>query len=407
MRDDESRPPAAFEGDFDTVSRDEAVHHAPIHLPVLDEKSKGLEPKLKKPLTRKPIFWIGIVILIAVLIGAFLYWQSARQWESTDDAFVDAHIVRVAPQVAGLLTEVAAVDNAHVNPGDLLAVIDAAGPTATLKQAEAELLQSKASLAQAEAQRQQQLASVAASQATTRQQLANIGVPAADAEKARRDLARYLEAQRANPAAVAGITIDQARAAAQQADAQIAAARAGAANAGANTSVSQRQVNAAEATVRAQRANVAANEAKVASANVTIHNLKLYAPVAGHIANRTVNVGSYVAPGTQIMAVVPDTIWVTANFKETQLAHMRKGQKVEIKVDSLPSVTFDGHVESFQYGAGQAFQLLPSENATGNYVKVVQRIPVRLVFDTGDNRPNPLDYPIGPGMSVSPRVKVR
>lgn len=403
MRDDEPRPANAFEGDLDPAAHDEAAHRPPIHLPVLDEKSRGLEPKPKKPLTKKPIFWIGLLVLAAVLIGAFFWWQSARQWELTDDAFVDAHIVRVAPQVSGLLTQVPAIDNAHVKPGDLLAVIDAAGPTSTLKQAEAELLQSEASLAQARAQRAQQLASVAAAQATARQQLANIGVPLADAEKARRDLARYLEAKRANPAAVAGITIDQARAASQQADAQIAAARAGAANAGANTAVSQRQIGAIDATIRAQSANVAANEAKVASANVTIHNLKLYAPVAGHIASRTVNVGSYVAPGTQIMAVVPDAIWVTANFKETQLAHMRVGQHVEIKVDALPSVTFEGHVDSFQYGAGQAFQLLPPENATGNYVKVVQRIPVKIVFD----KPDPAQFPIGPGMSVSPRVKVR
>ncbi len=403
MRDDEPRQPTVFEGDIDPAARDEAARHAPISLPVLDEKSKGLEPKPKKPLTKKPIFWIGMVVLIALLVGAFLYWQSARQWESTDDAFVDAHIVRVAPQVAGILTQVPAVDNAHVRPGDLLAVIEGAAPTATLQQAQADLAQANGALAQAQAQREQALASVAASQATTRQQLANIGVPLADAEKARRDLARYLEAQRANPAAVAGITIDQARAAAQQADAQIAAARAQAANAGANASVSQRQVRAAEAAIRAQRANVAANEAKVASANVTINNLKLYAPVAGHVANRTVNVGSYVAPGTQIMAVVPDAIWVTANFKETQLAHMRIGQKVEIKVDALPSVKFDGHVDSFQRGAGQAFQLLPAENATGNFVKVVQRVAVRIVFD----KPDPAQFPIGPGMSVSPRVKVR
>ena len=353
MRDDEDRQRD------DAAVIEEAAHRPPIHLPVLDEKGKGLEakPKAKKPLTKRPIFWIGLLVLAAILIGGFLYWQSARQYESTDDAFVDAHIVRIAPQVSGLLTEVDAVDNGHVKPGDLLAVIDAAGPTATVQQAQADLLQSRAALAQAEAQREQALASVAASQATRQQQLANVGVPRADAEKARRDLQRYEYLRRIEPSAVAGVTIDQARAAAEQASAQTAAAQAGAANAGANTVVSQRQVRAADAAVRAQRANVAANEAKVASANVTIHNLKLYSPVAGTIANRTVNVGSYVSPGTQIMAVVPDAIWITANFKETQLKGMRIGQHVDIKVDSLPNTKFEGHVDSFQRGAGQAFQL--------------------------------------------------
>lgn len=403
MRDDEPRQPTDFEGDFDTSARDEAVRHAPISLPVLDDKAKGLEPKPKTPFRKRPIFWIALLVVAALLVGAFFYWQSARQWESTDDAFVDAHIVRVAPQVAGLLTQVPAVDNAHVKPGDLLAVIDPAGPTATLDQAKADLAQAEGALAQAEAQREQALASVAASQATARQQSANIGVPAVDAQKARRDLARYLEAQRANAAAVAGITIDQARAAAEQADAQSAAARAGAANAGANIEVARRQVRAAEAAIHAQRANVEANQAKVAAAQVTIGNLRLYAPVAGHVANRTVNVGSYVAPGTQIMAVVPDAIWVTANFKETQLANMRIGQHVELKVDALPSITFEGHVDSFQRGAGQAFQLLPPENATGNYVKVVQRVPVRINFEPQDLS----GCRMALGMSVSPRVTVR
>jgi membrane fusion protein (multidrug efflux system) len=144
----------------------------------------------------------------------------------------------------------------------------------------------------------------------------------------------------------------------------------------------------------------------VQQADVTIGNLRLTAPVSGQVVNRQVNLGSYVAPGAQLMAIVPDTMWITANFKETQLTLMRRGQPVEIRVDAFPGIKFVGHLDSIQRGAGQAFALLPPQNATGNYVKVVQRVPVRITFDL-KHGPDPRKYPIGPGMSVVPTVKVR
>ena len=131
--------------------------------------------------------------------------------------------------------------------------------------------------------------------------------------------------------------------------------------------------------------------------------LRITAPVNGQVVNRQVDVGSYVSPGQQLLAIVPDEMWVTANFKETQLKHMRIGQPAEIKIDAYPAVKFHGHVDSIQHGAGQAFALLPPQNATGNYVKVVQRVPVRILFDGSEWR----KYAIGPGMSVVPTVKVR
>jgi membrane fusion protein, multidrug efflux system len=138
-----------------------------------------------------------------------------------------------------------------------------------------------------------------------------------------------------------------------------------------------------------------------------VSDLRITAPVDGQVVNRQVNIGSYVGPGSQLMAIVPDRMWVTANFKETQLELMRIGQPVEIRVDAYPGVKFRGHVDSIQRGAGQAFALLPPQNATGNYVKVVQRVPVRIEFDRGRDDPDPRRYPIGPGMSVVPTVKVR
>jgi membrane fusion protein (multidrug efflux system) len=348
----------------------------------------------KKPsVFRKPLFWIILVCVIAaIVVGGFLYWQYARQYESTDDAFVDAHIVRIAPTVAGTLVQVADVDNRHVEAGRLLAVIEPTGPEAQLAEADANVKQAVAQLEQSRAQ-------VAAAEATREQSAAQAHGPIANAAKAAQDLARYAALLRLDPGAVAGQQLDAARAQARATAADAAAARGQISSAAANVSVALRQVGAA-------RALVEARQALVKQAKVTVGHVNLTAPVSGQVVNRQVNLGSYVGPGSQLMAIVPDKIWVTANFKETQLKDMRIGQSVSIKVDAFPQVEFAGHVDSIQRGAGQAFALLPPQNATGNYVKVVQRVPVRIEFDA-KNRPDPRKYPIGPGMSVVPTVKVR
>ncbi|RZM33934.1 MAG: HlyD family secretion protein [Sphingomonas sp.] len=352
------------------------------------------EAKADKPsVFKKPLFWIILIVVVgAAVIGGTLYWLHARQYESTDDAFVDTHIVRLAPQVAGTLVQVADIDNRHVEAGRLLAVIKASGRDAQVAEAQANEDQSRAQLAQAQAQ-------VTAAIASQQQAAAQARVPLAAAVKARQDLARYEALLRLDPNAVAGQQLDQARSTARQTAADAAAAREQVDTAAAQVSVARRQVGAARSVIDARRA-------QVAQANVAIGDLRLTAPVAGQVVNRQVNVGSYVAPGTQLMAIVPDKMWVTANFKETQLTLMKIGQPVEIHVDAYPDVEFRGHVDSVQRGAGQAFALLPPQNATGNYVKVVQRVPVRIVFDT-KNGPDPRRYPIGPGMSVVPTVKVR
>jgi membrane fusion protein (multidrug efflux system) len=352
-----------------------------------DNKGSG-----RKSLFRKPLFWIVLIVVVgALVVGGTLYYLHARQYESTDDAFVDAHIVRVAPQVGGTLVQVGDYDNRHVQAGRLLAVIQPNGPQAQLAQAQAGVVQAEAQVRQAQAQ-------VGAAQAPQAQQAAAARAPLAAADKARQDLARYLQLQRLDPAAVSGQQLDQARSQVRQAESDAAAAQRQIGNAAEQVRVARRQVQVA-------RAGIAAQRAQVDQANVTLGNLRLTAPVAGQVVNRQVNLGSYVGPGTQLMAIVPDTMWVTANFKETQLAHMRIGQGVTIKVDAFPDVTFVGHVDSVQRGAGQAFALLPPQNATGNYVKVVQRVPVRITFDIR-NGPDPRRYNIGPGMSVVPTVRV-
>lgn len=355
-----------------------------------NDDDKGDDEASGPPLYKRPIFWIiaGIVLVVAV-IGGTLWWLHARQYESTDDAFVDAHIVRLAPQVPGVLVWVAAADNRHVNPGDLLAVIEPSGPQAQQEQAQADVRQAAASIAQAQAQVQVARANSAKARADT------IATDAA-AIKAQRDLQRYQSLVALDRAAVASTQVDAARAEADSRAGQALSARRQSQAAGDDVRVAFEQVKAARAQYRAQ-------QARARQAAVTIGNLRLTASVAGQVVERSVNVGSYVAPGTQLMAIVPDQIWVTANFKETQLTLMRPGQHADIIVDAFPGVHFDGHVDSIERGAGQAFALLPPQNATGNYVKVVQRVPVRILFD----RPDPRRWAIGPGMSVSPRIKVR
>jgi membrane fusion protein (multidrug efflux system) len=346
----------------------------------------------KKPsVFKKPLFWVILIVVVGgLIVGGVLYWLHARQFESTDDAFVDTHIVRLAPQVAGTLVQVADIDNRHVEAGRLLAVIKASGRDAQVAEAQANESQARAQFAQAQAQ-------VTAAEAQRQQAAAQARVPMAAAVKAQQDLARYEALLRLDPSAVAGQQLDQARATARQTAADAAAAR---------EQIDTAQISVARKPVGAAKSVIDARRAQVEQANVTIGDLRLTAPVAGQVVNRSVNVGSYVAPGTQLMAIVPDTMWVTANFKETQLTLMKIGQPVDIHVDAYPGVDFKGHVDSIQRGAGQAFALLPPQNATGNYVKVVQRVPVRIVFDA-KNGPDPKRYPIGPGMSVVPTVKVR
>lgn len=357
------------------------------------QDGEGDGAKKKRSIFRSPFFWmVLLVVAIALGFGGTLYLAHARQYESTDDAFVDAHIVRVAPQIGGTLVQVANYDNRHVQAGTLLAVIQPNGPQAQLAQAQAGVKQAQAQVLQQQAQVQSALASEAQAAAQAR-------VPEANAIKAQQDLARYLQLQRLDPAAISGQQLDQARATARQTAADAAASRQSVRDAAAQVAVARRQVGASRAGVEAQRA-------QVQQANVTLGNLRLTASVAGQVVNRQVALGSYVGPGTQLMAIVPDNQWITANFKETQLAHMRIGQDVTIKVDAFPDITFRGHVDSVQRGAGQAFSLLPAQNATGNYVKVVQRVPVRITFDI-KNGPNPQSYAIGPGMSVVPTVKVQ
>jgi membrane fusion protein (multidrug efflux system) len=350
------------------------------------DKQEG--PK-KKGLRAHPRLLIAAGVGMAVtVVGALLWWLQARNFESTDDAFIDNHIVRLAPQIAGRVTAVLVTDNQAVQPGQLVATIDSAD-------VETRVAQASAQRAQAQAQVDNALAQIKVSQAAYAQARADISAAQAQADNAAADLVRYQRLLALNPLAVAQQQLDQARATARQTAAQRDAAVQAARD-------RVEQVTAARTQVEAGRDQVRATQAQLDEAGVNLGYTRIVAPIAGHVAQKTVAVGNYLTPGVQMMAIVPLEVWVTANYKETQLALMRPGQAATIKVDACPSSRIRGHVDSIQRGAGQAFGILPPENATGNYVKVVQRVPVKIVLD----QPPP-ECPLGPGLSVTPTVRVR
>jgi membrane fusion protein (multidrug efflux system) len=349
-----------------------------------DPQKPGMDPR-----KRRLFIIIAAVVVVVIAVIAFFWWLNARNYESTDDAYIDARVVHLSPQTEGRVLRVFATDNMRVRKGQLLVQIDPADVSARFYQAKAQETQAEAQLAQAEAQ-------IGVSHASYQQALANTAGVAAQAANASRDLARYRGLKKTMPSAVAGQQIDQALATAVNAAAQHHAAQKQAAGA-------EAQLKAAKTQVQGAQAQLKAAQAQLEQAQINLGYTRIVAPEDGTIAQLNVAAGDYVSPGTQMLAIVPFRIWVTANFKEGDLDLMRPGQKVDIEIDAYPDVHFYGHVDSIERGAGEAFALLPPENATGNFVKVVQRVPVKIDIDG----PNDRRYVLGPGMSVVPTVRVR
>ncbi len=360
-----------------------------------DKKKPG---PLKNPLVAGALV-IGLLVLLVLL---FLFWNHARKFQSTDDAYIDTHIVHLAPQIAGRVQGVYVDDNALVGTGQLLVQIDPVDQNERVAQAQAQRAQAVAQRDQAQAQRVQALAVVATQTQSYLQAAAQVPGVEAQAAAAAKDDARYRELARINRQAVAAQQLDNAAAQARQTASQAEASRRQRDAAQAQIAQARTQITAADATLRGADAQIAAADAQLAAAGTQLSYARIVAPIIGHVARKNVQIGSYVQAGQEVMSVVPTQLWVTANFKETQLKAMRVGQSVAIKVDAYPDYRFHGHVDSIQRGAGQAFAVLPSENATGNFVKVVQRVPVKIVFDDLDD----LHHPLGPGMSVEPKVRV-
>lgn len=341
----------------------------------------------KMPRWKKLVYAaIGVGVLVLLIVAGLLYWLHARQFVSTDDAFVDGHISQISGQIGGRVSRVAVEDYQHVKAGDVLVEIDPRDYRIKLDQARAQRIQAAAQVLQAQA-------TLANLQASVDQARANLRVSQADAARATVDYGRY---RSVDPRAVARQQVDTASATSKSAQARVDA--------------SQQAVVAAEANVTVQRAQIEAAEANLRIADVAVANAELQlsyttiaAPRDGQVAKRTVELGNYINPGQSLLAVVGDDRWITANFKETQLKGMQPGQGVTIAVDACPDHGLDGKVLNMQPGSGSVFSSLPAENATGNYVKVVQRVPVRIEINHADA----VRCALAPGMSVTPSVKVR
>ncbi len=343
-------------------------------------------PAARPRARRWPRLAFGLLVLIAAALAGGRYWLNARHFETTDDASIDAYTTQMASRVAGQVTKLLFADNQHVEAGQVLLLIDPRDYQAKLDQVRGQQASAEATLQQAQAQ-------VSVQQAAVDQAAANVRVAEADLVAARLDYNRFT---RIDPHAVTRQQIDAATATFHSDEAKLEASRQTVGGAQAQVRAAQAQVLAAEASLKQAEANTRAAELQLSYCTIT-------APVAGLVTHRTVSAGNYVNPGQALFALVQDDRWVTANFKETQLADMRPGQDVDLWLDAVPSVTFHGKVDSFQGGTGTAFSMLPSENATGNYVKIVQRVPVKIVFDD----PRVKDYTLAPGMSVVPSVRVR
>jgi membrane fusion protein (multidrug efflux system) len=329
---------------------------------------------------------IGVAAAIVVLLIVVYYFTCVAPYESTDDAFIDGNLTLLSPRVPGQVTQLLINDNQDVKEGDMLVVIDPRDYETKLAQANADLTAAQSRVDEARAQ-------VSVSQAKVTQAQAAVAGAQAESTRAAADLNRY---QSVESSAISKSAFDLA-----QAQAQTAAANLDAALSETNAAVAE--VLLAQAGLETAKAAVQQAQAKQQQAGLDLSYTKIIAPFDGRITARSVQVGSYVQPGQALFALVPKDVWVTANFKETQLTYMRPGDPVELSIDAYPNHKFKGTVDSLQEGTGAKFSLLPPENAVGNYVKVVQRVPVKILFDG----PLPENLDLGLGLSVEPSVRVK
>ena len=343
---------------------------------------------------RRPTVLIVVLAVLALLVLGGAYWYlSGMNVESTDDAYTDGRAVQIAPQVAGRVVSLDVTDNQFVRRGQALIHIDPRQYINDRDQAQGQLDTAKAQLAG------QKLAAEVAQKnypAALQSAQANRASPKANLTRRQADYAR----QKSLPKqATTQQEVDSTTAALQQAQAQVLQDQARVVQA----EPVQQNIGEADAQVRNLSGQVEQAQARLDQANLNLSYTVVKAPQDGWITKRNVEMGNYISAGQQIFNIVSPQIWITANFKETELDLMRPGQSVSIKVDAYPDLKLQGHVDSIQLGSGSKFSAFPAENATGNFVKIVQRVPVKIVVDSGLDPTVPLPL----GISVVPTVTVR
>lgn len=354
-----------------------------------NESADQNEKSERKRPGKKPLIILGIVVVIMVIV-ALVWWLLTRNEETTDDAFTDADVVTIAPKAAGYVTELRVRDNQRVKKGDLLVVIDPRDTTAQRDQAQAQLGLAVAQLHQAQAQLALSKVQYPAQRDEAKAQVLKAQADMANAQ------AEYRRQRGVDPRATTQQSIDSA-------NAQLRSAQAGLASAQAQLEVAEQvqlQIRQQETNVEARERQVDQAKAQLETATLNLSYTEVRAPFDGFVTKRNVQPGTLVQAGTALFSLVSPDIWVVANFKESQLERMRPGNKVAITVDAWPDMKLEGHIDSIQQGSGARFSAFPAENATGNFVKIVQRVPVKIVIDKGldPNMPLPL------GLSVEPKV---
>ena len=329
---------------------------------------------------------VATCALLVAMIGGLAYWLSVRDYESTDDAFVAARSFSVAPKVGGYVTDVPVTDNQHVNAGDLLARIDDRDYVIAVDQAKAQVSVAKANIGNVQAQ-------IASQHQQVDQARAQV-----DQAEAQLQFAQQEEARAKDLVDKGAGTVQRE----QQTRSDLQAQQANEVRTKAALVAAELGVKTLEAQLESARAQLQQAQAQLDQANLNLQYTRVTAAQSGRVVKLSGAVGTFATAGQSLMMFVPDEIWIVANYKETQLRDMRPGQPVEFTIDAYPGRKLTGRVESVQPGSGTAFSLLPAENATGNFVKVVQRVPVKIVVDNW-----PADVAIGPGMSVVPWTRVR
>jgi membrane fusion protein, multidrug efflux system len=356
----------------------------------LDRIVVSIPTAVKKRYRPRRLLLAGAALLIAA--GAAWYgqhwWTTGRFIESTDDAYVGGDITVIAPKVAGFIAEVAVADNQAVRAGDLLVKLDDRDYKAALARAEAAVAGQQATLANLAARRQLQLAMIAEAKA-------EIAATAAEIVRAKYDLDRYRSLSQGQFASLQRF---------QQADADYKKAMAGDDKARAAVTAAERELDVIDTRKRQTEADLAAAIADRDTARLNLGYTELRAPVDGIVGNRSARRGAYAPVGAQLISLVPTRgLWIDANFKESQLARLRPGLSARIEADVLPGEVFAGHVASLAPATGAEFSVLPPENATGNFTKIVQRVPVRILLDGDASALGRLR----PGLSVTVEVDER
>src|ERR1700728_3264680 len=333
---------------------------------------------------RRAVLVVALLIIIAV-VAIVVWWVNSSSYETTDDAFIDTRTVSISSQLSAAIVAVPVTDNPLVEAGAVLVRLDDRDFKGQLDQAKAQVDQAQANIGNIVAQ-------IAAQQARVEQAQKQVEQSQAALTFAEQQDERYQRLVKNG-----AVTVEQA----QQYSSNLLQAQAGLAAAQANLVATQKQVPVLHSQETLSTGQLEQARATQEQAEANFSRTVITAPVAGRVARLTVAKGTYAAAGQALMMFVPREVWITANFKETQLNAVRPGDPVDIKIDVFPGRKFKGRVDSIQAGSGTAFSLLPTENATGNYVKIVQRVPVKIVFD------EPPDVLLGPGMSVVPTVRIK